>query len=105
LIEMPVTRSRHEAIQREREEAWLGDAALALVVREWILAREGRMEAPLFAELTSNQFLSRLGAPTTVEAEIGRVFREGGLDAVRAWITGRLIPHFERHLNRRHGRD
>lgn len=89
---------------REREEAWLGDAALSLVVREWILARQGRMEASLFAELTSNQFLSRLGAPTAVEAEIGRAYRDGGLEAARAWIDGRLGPHFERTVNRRHGR-
>jgi dsRNA-specific ribonuclease len=101
---MAVNRSRNEAIQLEREEAWLGDAALALVVREWILAREGRMEAALFAELTSNQFLSRLGIPTAVEAEIGRAYRDGGLTAARAWIDARLIPHFERNLNRRHGR-
>jgi len=101
---MPATRSLNEAIQREREQAWLGDAALALVVREWILAREGRMEAGLFAELTSNQFLSRFGAPTAVEAEIGRVYRSGGLEAARAWIEERLEPQFERIVNRRHGR-
>jgi hypothetical protein len=101
---MAVTRSRNNAIQREREEAWLGDAALALVVREWIMAREGRIEAALFAELTSNQFLSRLGPPTAVEAEIGRAYGEGGLEAARAWIDARLIPHFERRLNRQHGR-
>ena len=101
---MAVTRSREEAIVREREQAWLGDAALSLVVREWILARQGRMEAALFAELTSNQFLSRLGVPTTVEAEIGRAYRDGGLEAARAWIDAHLVPHFERRLNRRHGR-
>jgi len=101
---MAVTRSRAEAILREREEAWLGDAALALVVREWILARRGRLEAALFAELTSNQFLSRVGVPTAVEAEIGRAYRDGGLEAARRWIDERLGPHFERTLNRQYGR-
>ncbi|MFN0127816.1 MAG: hypothetical protein ACKV19_14140 [Verrucomicrobiales bacterium] len=101
---MAVSPSRNEAIQQEREDAWLGDAALALVVREWILAREGRMEAELFSELTSNQFLSRLGSPTAVEAEIGRAFRRGGLEAVRVWVEGRLISHFERYFKRRHRR-
>jgi hypothetical protein len=101
---MPATRSLNDAIQREREQAWLGDAALGLVVRDWILAREGRMEAGLFAELTSNQFLSRFGSPTAVEAEIGRVYRTGGLEAARAWIQTHLEPHFERIANRRHGR-
>jgi dsRNA-specific ribonuclease len=62
------------------------------------------MEAALFAELTSNQFLSRLGVPTAVEAEIGRAYRDGGLEAARAWIDARLGPHFERTVNRRHAR-
>jgi len=101
---MALSRWQDEAVRREREEAWLGDAALSLVVREWILEREGCLEAGLFAELTSNRFLSRLGQPTAVEAEIGRVYREGGLEAARAWIGGRLVPHFEKNLNRRHGR-
>lgn len=101
---MAVTRSRDEALQRERELAWLGDAALALVVREWILVREGRLDAALFAELTSNQFLSRLGVPTAVEAEIGRAYREGGMEAARSWIEARLTPIYEHVLNRRHGR-
>ena len=69
---MAVNRMKEDAVRLEREEAWLGDAALSLVVREWILAREGRLEAGLFAELTSNRFLSRLGPPTAVEADIGR---------------------------------
>jgi dsRNA-specific ribonuclease len=101
---MALTRSREHELQREREDAWLGDAALALVVRDWILAREGRIEAGMFAELTSNQFLSRFGPPTAVEAEIGRAYRDGGLEAARAWVAARLMPHFERNLNRRHGR-
>ena len=101
---MAVTPTREETLRREREEAWLGDAALALIAREWVLSRTGGMEAGLFAELTSNQFLSRLGPPTAVEAEIGREYLEGGLPAARAWIDARLVPHFERALNRRHGR-
>ncbi len=96
--------SRSAAILREREDAWIGDAVLALVVREWLLEHEGRIEASLFAELTSNQFLSRLGSPTAVEAEIGRAYRDGGLDAARACVTRRLFPHFERRLNRRAAR-
>lgn len=101
---MPVTPTREEALRREREEAWLGDAALSLVVRQWVLERTGGMEAGLFAELTSNQFLSRLGPPTAVEAAIGREYRLGGLSAAHAWITEHLGPHFERALNRRQAR-
>jgi len=91
-------------LRREREEAWLGDAALSLIVREWVLKRTGGLEAGLFAELTSNQFLSRLGPPTAVEAEIGREYRLGGLRAAHAWIDQHLGPHFERALSRRQGR-
>jgi len=101
---MAVNPSRSREIQQQREEAWLGDAVLALLVREWILSREGRMDARLFAELTSNHFLSRFGAPTAVEAEIGRVYQGGGMEAVRVWADRRLMPHFERFRHLRAGR-
>jgi dsRNA-specific ribonuclease len=101
---MAVSRSQEKAIQQQREQAWLGDAALSLLVREWLLEREGRIEAELFADLTSNRFLSRLGSPTAVEAEIGRAYRDGGLDGARRWLRERLLPHFEKSLNRRHAR-
>ena len=95
---------KEDAIRRQREEAWIGDAVLGLFVREWILTRAGRMDAELFALLTSNHFLSRLGQPTAVEAEIGRRYRSDGPMVARQWIEEKLLPVFERTLNRRQGR-
>ncbi len=79
---------------RLREEAWVGDAVLAMYVREWILAQEGRIDGGLFIEFTSNDFLRVAGRPTEVEAEIGRVYKAGGLEAGYAWIQENLLPHF-----------
>ena len=42
--------------ERLRAEAWVGDAILALYVREWILAEEGAINGKLFVEFTSNDF-------------------------------------------------
>jgi hypothetical protein len=61
-----------DPVRREREEAWIGDAVLSLFARNWILASSGSMDAALFAAMTSNQFLSTIGNPTTVESRIGR---------------------------------
>ena len=71
--------------ERLRAEAWVGDAILALYVREWILAEEGAINGKLFVEFTSNDFLRRTGNATGVEAEIGRTFKAGGLEAAYAW--------------------
>ena len=65
--------------ERLRVEAWVGDAILALYVREWILAEEGAINGKLFIEFTSNDFLRRTGNATGVEAEISRPFKAGGL--------------------------
>ena len=50
--------------ERLRAEAWVGDAILALYVREWILAEEGAINGKLFVEFTSNDFLRRTGNAT-----------------------------------------
>lgn len=49
--------------ERLRIEAWVGDAILALYVREWILAEEGAINGKLFVEFTSNDFLRRTATP------------------------------------------
>jgi len=46
--------------------------------------------------MTSNQFLSILGEPTQVEAEIGRIFESAGLQEAFDWIDHNLGPAFER---------
>lgn len=81
-----------------RKEAWVGDAILALYVREWILERFNELNGSLFKEFTSNEFLRRTGKPTAVEASIGRAFKEGGLEAGYAWIAQNLHPKMEERL-------
>lgn len=81
--------------ERLRIEAWVGDAILALYVREWILSEEGQINGKLFIEFTSNDFLRRTGNPTGVEAQIGRIFKDEGLEAAYAWIEQTLRPRME----------
>jgi hypothetical protein len=88
-----------DEIERLREEAWLGDAVLSLFVRDWLLATRSREfssaeRAALFELFTSNQFLSRFGEPTRVEAEIGRVYRSGGVLEAFAFIETKLLKRF-----------
>lgn len=83
-----------EALTREREEAWVGDAVLSLYVREWILREEGFLDGEMFTRFTSNDFLRIAGNPTGVEAEIGRAYKSGGLPAACAVIEERLLPLF-----------
>ena len=84
-----------EEIDREREEAWVGDAVLALYVREWLLRNRGKIDGEAFIRATSNDFLRLVGNPTAVEAEIGREDREKGLEAGFAYVETKLIPLFE----------
>ena len=82
-------------LTREREEAWVGDAVLALYVREWSLREKGGLDGGMFIRFTSNGFLRTMGNPTRVEAEIGVVYRERGLQAAFAHIEEKLRPVFE----------
>ncbi|MDB4544867.1 hypothetical protein N9Z83_02885, partial [Akkermansiaceae bacterium] len=71
----------NEEIDREREEAWVGDAVLALFVREWLLREKRQIDGEAFVRATSNDFLRLKGNPTSVEAEIGRIYHSDGLQA------------------------
>lgn len=91
-------------IDRQRqllEEAWLGDAVLALYARERILREEGKVDAEKFIRMTSNQFLNAIGEPSSVEAEIGRVYSTEGLEAAFLWVEERLMPMFQRQEQNR----
>ncbi len=92
---MSAPKKRDESLTKEREEAWVGDAVLALYVRRWILQEHGRMEGEMFVRFTSNDFLSRKGNPTSVEAEIGRVYEKDGEQAAFTWIKENLFPIFK----------
>ncbi|MEJ6578654.1 MAG: ribonuclease III domain-containing protein [Akkermansiaceae bacterium] len=83
-----------EEIDKEREEAWVGDAVLALYVREWLLREHGKIDGEAFIRATSNDFLRLKGNPTSVEAEIGRSYREGGLQAGFDYVEQKLLPLF-----------
>jgi len=86
-----------------RDEAWIGDAVLALFARQWILdnpppAQLSRTEA--FKKITTNEFLSSFGEPTAVEAHIGRIYQTDGLDAAFAWIAENILPRARAAITR-----
>lgn len=83
-----------------RAQAWVGDAVLALYVREWILSfNNGRIDGALFVEFTSNNFLRLTGNATGVEAIIGRIYKQDGLQAANNWIDEHLRPLMEQRLH------
>lgn len=91
---MAAPKKQNPALTKEREEAWTGDAVLALYVREWILKEYGAMDGEMFVRFTSNDFLRCAGNPTSVEAQIGRIYAEDGLQAGFDWIASELHPKF-----------
>lgn len=91
-------RSRTEA---ELNDAWIGDAVLALHARLKVLREQGRIDAALAASMTSNQFLSASGEPTSVEAAIGRVYLQQGLHPAFDYIDSRLGPILTRQQEKR----
>ena len=89
------------ASEQLQAEAWIGDAVLCLFGRLRILARGGRVDGAQYQRMSSNQFLSAFGEATAVEAELGRVYREQGLQAAFAWIEERWMPLFDRQESNR----
>ena len=66
------------------------------VVRQGMDSGGGRSDQrQAFRRFTSNDFLRRTGNATGVEAEIGRTFKAGGLEAAYAWIEHHLKPRME----------
>ncbi|MEN9232006.1 MAG: hypothetical protein Q6L68_13970 [Thermostichus sp. DG02_5_bins_236] len=95
-----------------RDKAWLGDAVLSLFARQWLLGllQKGSLPSPpncdltrteLFTWITSNQFLSAFGDPTRVEAEIGLLYENEGLQAAFVHIQEKLLPLFLKQVNNR----
>jgi dsRNA-specific ribonuclease len=87
---------KEDEIRKEREAAWVGDAVLALFARQFVLRERGSMDGEWFTKLTSNDFLSAFGNPTRVEASIGRIYQEQGLEAAFAWMSENLVPLFHK---------
>jgi hypothetical protein len=85
--------------EEKRSLAWIGDAVLALCARKWILAQPGikpKERAEAFIQMTSNKFLSAIGEPTAMEAEIGRIYESDGLEAAFTHIETIYVPLFEK---------
>jgi dsRNA-specific ribonuclease len=55
--------------------------------------------------MTSNQFLSTIKEPSGLEAEIGKVYQDSGLDAAFAFIDESVLPAFERQERNRRKRN
>lgn len=89
---------KDEELRQERELAWIGDAVLALFARQYVLRTRNSMDGEWFTRLTSNDFLSAFGNPTRVEASIGRLYQQGGLDAAFEWMDANLIPLFRKQI-------
>lgn len=93
--------TRNESLKIEREAAWIGDAVLALFAREFVLRERGCMDGIWFTHLTSNDFLSSFGNPTSVEARIGEIYRAEGLAAAHAHIEADFLPLFRKQIVRK----
>ena len=85
----------------EQELAWIGDAVLGLFARNWILEKERKMDAEMFTRMTSNIFLNGFGNPTKVEAEIGLIFNNEGLEKAFNHIEKFLLPLFLKQEKKR----
>lgn len=96
--------TRNELLKIEREAAWVGDAVLALYAREFVLRERGCMDGIWFTHLTSNEFLSAFGNPTSVEATIGEIYRTEGLKAAHEHIEREFVPLFRKQVAKKQKR-
>lgn len=95
---LPAAKCHEDAL---REQAWIGDAVLALYVRLKILNEDGRLDGAKASRMTSNGFLAGVGEPTAVEADIGRAYSAGGLEAAYRHIEERLMPLYAKQAGKR----
>ncbi len=87
--------------RHEQELAWIGDTVLDLFARTWILRERGTLCGETLMRMTSNRFLACFGNPTMVEAKIGAIYREGGLQPAFEWIEREILPVFEKQEKNR----
>jgi hypothetical protein len=95
------TRKKVQRDLAQRDQAWIGDAVLALYARLKILREDGTLDGAKAVRMSSNQFLSVFGEPTAVEAGIGRAFEQGGLDAAFGYIESAFIALFTKQEEKR----
>ena len=91
---MPAEKTPKHDLKKLQADAWIGDAVLELYVRSWVLREHGSLDSEMKTRFTCNQFLNCVGAPTKVEADIGVVYQEQGLEAAFAWVREHLEPLF-----------
>ena len=89
------------AAEQVVREAWIEDAVLSLFAPSKILGETGVPDGEALAQVTCNQFLGCFGEPTKVEAAIGRVYEQEGLEQASRWIEEKLLPLFERQEENR----
>jgi 23S rRNA maturation mini-RNase III len=92
---------KEDDVKQLREDAWIGDAVLALFARRFVLAERSAMDGEWFTMMTSNDFLSAFGAPTKVEASIGRLYLDQGQEAAFSWMEENLVPHLRKRMANR----
>lgn len=92
---------KDEEKRREQALAWIGDTILDLYAREWILRERGNVCGETQRRMTSNQFLACFGNPTSVEAKIGEIYQNEGMEAAFAWIQAEILPIFEKQERNR----
>jgi hypothetical protein len=98
IIDTMARKSDRDLLQKN---AWIGDAVLSLYVRLRILREDGVVDGPKASRMTSNEFLVSVGEATEVEAELGQVFEQHGLESAFEWIEQRLMPIFEKREAKR----
>lgn len=81
-------------IGKLRDEAWIGDAVLELYARSWVLREKHVRDIDSKVAFTRNSFLNCFDQPTRVEAKIGVIYSEAGLEAAFAWIKEKIEPLF-----------
>jgi dsRNA-specific ribonuclease len=82
------------------ERAWIGDAVLSLYARSRILGEGNGIDNEKAIRMTSNRFLQIHGEASEVEAKIGAIYEQQGLDAAFAWIEAELMPLHEKQERR-----
>lgn len=99
MAENPIVSLTYALSEEElRLQAWLGDAVLGLFMRRKIAEASGKIDTAAFIEATSNQFLSSLGSPTRVEAQIGVIYSKEGISAAEAFIEAEIWPKASRRI-------
>ena len=101
---MTASSSKQRLSNELLSRAWIGDAVLSLWARLKILKDDGQLDGEKCIRMTSNQFLSTIKEPSELEAEIGKVYEDSGLDAAFDFIEQSVLPAFERQEKNRRKR-